>query len=45
MVTRGTAGVEAAGDGGADATAGSGDDDVTILEIHGRRASRKFTRS
>ena len=41
----GTAGVEAAGEGGADAAAGPGDDDVTILEIHGRRASRKFTRS
>ena len=44
MRDAGTAGVEAAGEGGADAAAGPGDDDVTVLEVHGRRASRKFTR-
>ena len=32
----GAAGVEAAGEGGADAAPGTGDDDMTILEVHRR---------
>ena len=38
----GAAGVEAAGEGGADAPSGTGDDDVAILEVHAgdRRSAR-----